>query len=90
VGLDLGLESLMLTAEQVREIIQEVMGNADFSGLPAGAIFQESGLDSLDQASILLALKDRYGIDFPDDIGSEMDSIEAILTFVATTKAQGT
>ena len=54
----------MLTEEQVREIIGEVAPNVDAVKIPSHADLMDSGLDSLDQASILLTIKERYDYRF--------------------------
>ena len=69
-----------------REIIADVAQNVNTSKISSDAEFQESGLDSLDQASILLAIRERYDIDFPDDVGSEMTCIRAIVDYAATAR----
>lgn len=79
----------MLKEEQVKAIIAEVVGNIDVANLSADTDFDDAGLDSLDQASLLLAIKERYGIDFPDEIGAEMNSIRAILDYAATVQDRG-
>jgi acyl carrier protein len=74
----------MLTVEQVREVIASAVPTVDAFALTSDAKFEDAGLDSLDHASILLRLEERYGIDFPDDVGSKMTSIRAIVAYAET------
>ncbi len=69
----------MLTVEQVREIIAGAVPTVDASALPADATFEDAGMDSLDHASILLALQERYGIEVSDEVAADMTSIMAIV-----------
>jgi acyl carrier protein len=45
------------------------------------------GIDSLDHASILLAVEEKFGIKIPDEAAKNLITIEAIADFVA---ARGT
>ena len=69
----------MLTIEQVRDTIASAVPAVDASKLPVDAKFEDAGLDSLDHASILLELQERYGLEVSDEIASQMNSILAIV-----------
>ena len=76
----------MITEEQVRSAIGRVREEFDANALPIAADFGDAGLDSLDQASILLELHDLTGIEFPED-STELSSIQAILKFAQSKTA---
>jgi len=69
----------MLTIEQVRKIIAGAVPTVDAFALSPDAVFEDVGMDSLDHASILLALQEQYGLDVSDEIAAEMTSISAIV-----------
>lgn len=77
----------MVTEQQVRDVIASVKENMDANALPADAEFNDSGMDSLDQASILLALQEQYGLVVPQEMETEINSIRKILDFAATAGA---
>lgn len=76
----------MLTEQQLRDIVGEAKEDIDATALPVDALFTDSGFDSLDQASILLALQENHGITIPAEVEGEMVSMKAILDYVATMK----
>ena len=69
----------MLTVDQVRKIIAGACPNVDAFALSPDANFEDSGMDSLDHASILLALQEKYGLEVSDEMAAEMISISAIV-----------
>ncbi len=73
----------MVTEQQVRDVIATVKENFDVSALPVDAEFNDSGMDSLDQASILLALQEQHGLVVPQEMETEINSIRKILDFAA-------
>ena len=73
----------MITEQDVRAAIARARDNIDANALPIGADLGDAGLDSLDQASVLLELHESTGIEFPEDT-SELNSIQAILNFAQT------
>lgn len=75
----------MLTEQDIRDAIGRVRENFDANALAKDADFGEAGLDSLDQASILLDLHENTGIEFPED-ATNLNSIGAILEFAQTGK----
>jgi acyl carrier protein len=69
----------MLTVDQVRKIIAGACPNVDAFALHPDAVFEDEGMDSLDHASILLALQEKYGWEVSDEVAAEMTSISAIV-----------
>lgn len=70
----------MISEQDIRGAIARARENFDANALPADADFGDAGLDSLDQASVLLELHEATGIEFPED-ASELNSIRAILSY---------
>ncbi|HTT98570.1 MAG TPA: phosphopantetheine-binding protein [Rhizomicrobium sp.] len=70
----------MITEQDVRKAIAKARDNFDADALPIDADFGDAGLDSLDQASVLLELQEATGIEFPED-ASNLNSIEAVLHY---------
>lgn len=77
----------MLTEQQLRAIVAEAKEDIDATALPLDALFSDSGFDSLDQASILLGIQEHHGIVIPAEAENDMVSMQAILDYLATTKA---
>lgn len=76
----------MITEQDVRDAIGRARENFDANALPVDADLGDAGLDSLDQASVLLDLHEKSGIEFPEDT-SELNSIRAIVAFAQAAKA---
>lgn len=76
----------MITEQDVRAAIGRARENFDSNALPIDADLGDAGLDSLDQASVLLDLHESSGIEFPEDT-TELNSIQAILAFAQAAKA---
>ena len=76
----------MITEQEVRAAISRARENFDASALPVDADLGDAGLDSLDQASVLLEIHEATGIEFPED-SSELNSIRAILNYARSAKA---
>ena len=70
----------MITEEDVRAAIAHARENFDAGAVPIDADLGDAGLDSLDQASVLLELHEATGIEFPEDM-TALNSIRAILDF---------
>lgn len=76
----------MITEQDVRVAISRARENFDANAIPIDADLGDAGLDSLDQASVLLDLHESTGIEFPEDT-SELNSIRAIVAFAQAAKA---
>ncbi len=70
----------MITEQDVRTAIARARENFDANALPTDADWGDAGLDSLDQASVLLELHEATGIEFPED-ATELKSIRAVLDY---------
>jgi acyl carrier protein len=74
---------MILTEQQVRDAIAKVVLNFDSAKLATEAMFQDSGIDSLDHASILLELQERHGLKVPDEAIERCSSVKGIIEFAA-------
>jgi acyl carrier protein len=74
---------MTVTEADIRSAIQKTVVGIDAAALDASADFYNSGIDSLDHASILLELQEKNGLVVPDDDLAECRSIQGILTYAA-------
>lgn len=73
----------MLTERDVRDAIAKSVVNLDAASLNVDTDFTDAGLDSLDHASILLALQEEHNLAVPDADVDQCTSIRAILDYAA-------
>jgi acyl carrier protein len=73
----------MLDETQVRRVIAEIVPTVDAAALAPNAMFADNGIDSLDHASILLALQERHRFNVPDEDVPRTTSIAGILAYAA-------
>jgi acyl carrier protein len=71
----------MLNETNLRQLIQEAIPTVDAAGMAADARFEDVGIDSLDHASLLLALQERYSLNIPDEDLEKTSSIADILAY---------
>ena len=74
---------MVLSEQQIRAAIAKTVLNFDAASLDPNARFQDSGIDSLDHASILLELQESHGLKVPDEAIERCSSIKGILEFAA-------
>jgi acyl carrier protein len=72
-----------LSEADLRTVIGDVVGEAAARELTADQPFADFGLDSLDQAQILIRLDEGYGISIADADFEKCSSINNILNHVA-------
>lgn len=68
----------------LRAILSELFPDIDFSGVSAATALEDTGLDSLDRASLLLAVQEKFGVRIPDEIVEDMDSLGKLGKFIAS------
>ena len=51
--------------KELNEIVKEYRGDGE---LNAGDNFTDLGFDSLDKVELVMAIEDKFGITFPDDV----------------------
>lgn len=69
------------TAE-VREVLQGADIDVDLAKVGDDESLREAGVDSLDMASLYLAVEQHYGLEIPDEDTEELDSISALAAYV--------
>ena len=71
---------MKIKSDEIRTIISN---STQFRGeLDEDAIFTESGIDSLDLFSILMAIEEKYAIKIPDEDATDLRSIRAVLEYL--------
>lgn len=69
--------------QKVRELLSEVREGQDYTKASVDIDFEEAGLDSLDTASLLLALQEAYDVDISDDDATELTTIRKVTDYIA-------
>ncbi|GGI80014.1 acyl carrier protein [Legionella impletisoli] len=71
----------MITEQVIKKLITETIKGIDISRLGIEDNFVEFGLDSLDLASILMAIDERLGVNIPDKDVDQCSSIQGIVDY---------
>ncbi|MGC2855110.1 acyl carrier protein [Novispirillum sp. DQ9] len=72
---------------ELRAILGRVRPDLDLSSLPAASSLENAGIDSLDQANLLLEAQDTFDVTFPDEDLSDLMTLQAIAEFIQTNRA---
>ena len=73
----------MITADDIRALIQENVMGVDATALGEDDNFQQAGIDSLDQINVLLGIEEKHGYKIPDEDVKLCMSIRGILDYLA-------
>jgi acyl carrier protein len=76
----------MITADDIRVLIQENVMGVDAMALGEDDNFKQAGIDSLDQINVLLAIEEKHGYKIPDEDVKFCKSIRSTLDYLATQK----
>ncbi len=76
----------MITADDIRALIQENVMGVDALAMSEDQSFKEAGVDSLDQINILLAIEEKHGYKIPDEDVKLCKSIRSTLDYLAAQK----
>lgn len=71
----------------IREMLAEVKEGLDYNNMSTDREFGEAGLDSLDVASLLLAVQEHYDVTIDDDKVDELDTLAKLIDYIAANKA---
>lgn len=71
----------------IREMLAEVKEGLDYTNMSLDREFGEAGLDSLDVASLLLAVQEHYDVNIDDDKVDELDTLAKLIDYIAANKA---
>ncbi|GKY88008.1 acyl carrier protein [Sinisalibacter aestuarii] len=73
----------MSVETRIREIISDVVEGFDGAALNADAELLDTGLDSLDIASVLLEVQEEFGVIVPDGEEDKYDTLAKLVAFVS-------
>jgi|tagenome__1003787_1003787.scaffolds.fasta_scaffold18727723_2 acyl carrier protein len=77
-----------VSLEQIREIFaREVDKKVDVKNIDSHASLSDEGVDSLDSASVFLALEDEFNVKFTDDDIAKLDTLNKIKAFIESKKS---
>jgi acyl carrier protein len=76
----------MITADDIRVLIQENVMGVDAMALGEDDNFKQAGIDSLDQINVLLAIEEKHGYKIPDEDVKLCKSIRSTLDYLAAQK----
>lgn len=71
----------------IREMLAEIKEGLDYDNMSVDREFDEAGLDSLDIASLLLAIQDHYDVTIGDEEVDGLNTIGKIVDRIASAKA---
>lgn len=74
---------MTVTIEEIRELIENAETMADIDTLKNDIPLTEQEVDSLDMANILLLLEEKYDVKIPDKDLSQLQSVNAIVTYLS-------
>ena len=72
----------MSTEAKIRQIITDNADGINGEEIPLDAKLIETGLDSLDIATILLEVQEEFGVTIPEDEEENLATLSAIVAFV--------
>lgn len=70
--------------EEIMEVIQNSGVAADLTNVSNDTSLTEVGVDSLDMANVLLGIEEKYEVKIPDEDMDQLDSIDAIVKYLAS------
>lgn len=73
---------MLVSGPDIRGLIQNTNVNVDISKLQDDTSFQQLDLDSLDLASVFLAIEEKCGIKIPDDAFDSLDTLNDVVTYM--------
>lgn len=71
----------------IREMLAEIKDGLDYDNMSVDREFDEAGLDSLDIASLLLAIQDHYDVTIGDEEVDGLNTVGKIVDRIASAKA---
>jgi acyl carrier protein len=71
----------------VREMLSEVKDGLNYDNTSLDRAFDDAGLDSLDVATLLLEIQERYGLQINDDDAEKLDTIGKLVDYIAEHQA---
>lgn len=77
----------MSVETKIRQIITDNADGINGDEIPLDAKLLETGLDSLDIATILLEVQEEFGVTIPEDEEENLATLSAIVAFVEQAKS---
>lgn len=75
----------MAKLEEIKEIIKaELSDRINIEEIPADGLLEDYGIDSLDRASVFMAIEDKYGISIPDLDLEKLRTLNDIIAYIDT------
>jgi len=71
-----------MTEQDLREMMRKAFKTMDVAAVDADESLYDAGLDSLDHATLLLAVQESFGVAIPDADVDKCQSIAAIVDYV--------
>jgi len=78
-----------VTTSQIRDILRTAVDSFDGMELSDDQSLSDAGMDSLDKASLFLAIEEELNVKVSDDLFEELDSIGAIADRVSKIGSPG-
>lgn len=73
---------IMFSAEDARRVLSNALKNTDVKDLGVDTKFGDVGIDSLDQASILLEVQEEASVEIPDEDVDQCDTLNNLAAVV--------
>lgn len=67
---------------RVYSIISEQLGIAEDEITPDSSFVEDLGADSLDIVEVVMAIEEEYGVELPDSVVEEMETVKNLTDFV--------
>lgn len=67
--------------EKIKEIISEQLGTKP-DVITANMRIEDLDGDSIDAVEIIMGIEDEFGVEFPDDLVAEFDTIQSIMDYI--------
>jgi len=71
--------------EKIKEIISEQLGTKP-DVITADMRIEDLDGDSIDAVEIIMGIEDEFGVEFPDDLVAEFDTIQSIMDYIENIK----
>jgi len=67
--------------EKIKEIISEQLGTKP-DVITADMRIEDLDGDSIDAVEIIMGIEDEFGVEFPDDLVAEFDTIQSLMDYI--------
>ena len=74
-------------ADRVKKIVVEHLGVEEAKVTEAASFVDDLGADSLDTVELVMAFKEEFGIEIPDDAAEKISTVKDAIEFIGKAKA---